>query len=107
VHETCTVAFSPAGNAERLDVAAAFAEMSSIVSLGSLPIAVVTATERVLPAGLAAAEVTRLTEAWNQGQQGWAALSTAAHIVPVDHTGHHIELEQPAVVIDEITRLLP
>jgi pimeloyl-ACP methyl ester carboxylesterase len=107
VRENCDVAFSPAGNPERLDVTAAFAEASSIVSLGSLPIAVVTATERVLPAGLAAAEVTRLTEAWNQGQQGWAALSTAAHIVPVDHTGHHIELEQPAVVIDEITRLLP
>ena len=35
------------------------------------------------------------------------ALSTAAHLVTVDHTGHHIEIDQPGVVIDEITHLLP
>jgi hypothetical protein len=27
--------------------------------------------------------------------------------VSVEHTGHHIEIDQPGVVIDEITRLLP
>jgi hypothetical protein len=70
-------------------------------------IAVITAGDRELPAGLAASEVARLTEAWNQGQQAWASLSSTAHVVTVDHTGHHIEIDQPAVVIDEITRLLP
>ena len=35
------------------------------------------------------------------------ALSTDAHLVSVEHTGHHIEIDQPGVVIDEITRLLP
>ena len=74
----CAGAFLPAGNSEHLDVAAAFAEVSEVVSLGSLPMAVVTATTRTLPAGLAAAEVARLTEAWNQGQQDWMALSAAA-----------------------------
>ena len=99
--------FLPTGNSERLDVAAAFAEVSNVVSLGSLPMAVITAVDRELPSGLAASEVARLTEAWNQGQQSWASLSSTAHVVTVDHTGHHIELDQPAVVIDEITRLLP
>ena len=99
--------FLPTGNSERLDVVAAFAEVSNVVSLGSLPMAVITAVDRELPSGLAASEVARLTEAWNQGQQSWAALSTTAHVVTVDHTGHHIEIDQPAVVIDEITRLLP
>jgi pimeloyl-ACP methyl ester carboxylesterase len=104
---TCTGAFLPTGNSEHLDVAAAFAEVSAIVSLASLPMAIVTATERELPAGLAAPEVARLTEAWNQGQQAWMALSPAAHLVSVDHTGHHIEIDQPEVVIDQITRLVP
>jgi pimeloyl-ACP methyl ester carboxylesterase len=103
---SCTGAFLPTGNSEHLDVAAAFAEVSSIVSLGSLPMAVITATDRDL-ADMTAPEVARLTEVWNQGQQNWMALSTAAHLVTVDHTGHHIELDQPDVVIDEITHLLP
>lgn len=103
----CAGAFLPAGNSEHLDVAAAFAEVSEVDSLGSLPMAILTATERTLPAGLAAAEVARLTDAWNQGQQDWMALSTSAHLVTVDDTGHHIEIDQPGVVIDEITDLLP
>jgi pimeloyl-ACP methyl ester carboxylesterase len=103
----CAGAFLPTGNSERLDVVAAFTELSSVVSLGSLPMAVITAVDRELPAGLAASEVARLTEAWNQGQQTWASLSTTSHVVTVDHTGHHIEIDQPAVVIDEIIRLLP
>ncbi len=103
----CTGAFAPTGNSEHLDVVAAFAEAAQIASLGSLPMAVITATRRELPADLAASEVERLNEAWNQGQQDWMALSTSAHLVSVDDTGHHIEIDQPGVVIDEITRLLP
>ena len=33
--------------------------------------------------------------------------STAADLVSVDHTRHDIELDQPDVVIDDISRLLP
>lgn len=107
LRSSCTGSFLPTGNSEHLDVAASFSELSGIASLGSLPMAVVTAVDRALPADLAATEVARLTEVWNQGQHDWMALSTAAHLVPVEHTGHHIEIEQPGVVIDEITRLLP
>ena len=102
----CTGAFLPTGNGEHLDVAAAFDEVSG-VSLGALPMAVVTATERELPTGLAAAEVARLTEAWNQGQLDWMSLSTNAHLVSVDDSRHHIEIDQPGVVIDQITHMLP
>jgi pimeloyl-ACP methyl ester carboxylesterase len=104
---TCTGSFAPTGNSEHLDVAVAFAEVAQIDSLGSLPMAVITATDREFPAGLAATEATRLTHVWNTGQQAWMALSRASHLVSVDHTGHHIEIDQPGVVIDEITHLLP
>jgi pimeloyl-ACP methyl ester carboxylesterase len=103
---SCTGSFLPTVNSERLDVAAAFAEVAEIDSLGSLPMAVITATDRDL-ADMTEPEVARLTEVWNQGQQDWMALSSSAHLVTVDHTGHHIELDQPEVVIDEITHLLP
>ena len=103
---SCTGAFLPTGNSERIDVAAAFAEVAEIAPFGSLPMAVITATDRDL-ADMTAPEVAHLTEVWNQGQQDWMALSTASHLVSVDHTGHHIEIDQPGVVINEITRLLP
>jgi pimeloyl-ACP methyl ester carboxylesterase len=99
--------FAPTGNSEHLDAVAAFAEAAQIGSLGSLPMAVITATHRELPADLATSEVDRLNETWNLGQQAWKALSTTAHLVTVEHTGHHIEIDQPGFVIDEITRLLP
>lgn len=99
--------FAPTGNSEHLDAVAAFAEAAQIGSLGSLPMAVITAARRELPADLATAQVDHINEAWNSGQQAWMALSTSAHLVSVEHTSHHIEIDQPAVVIDEITRLLP
>ncbi len=99
--------FAPTGNSEHLDAVAAFAEAAQIGSLGSLPMAVITAARRELSADLAASEVERLNEAWNLGQQAWMALSTDSHLVSVEHTSHHIEIDQPGVVIDEITRLLP
>jgi pimeloyl-ACP methyl ester carboxylesterase len=103
----CNGVFLPAGNSEHLDVAAAFDGVAGVVTIGSTPMTVITAAQRELPAGLAAADVARLTETWDQGQQGWQALSGHARLVLVDDTGHHIQIDQPGVVIDEITRLLP
>ncbi len=104
--DTCTAMSDPSGNPEQLDGPAAFAEVSAITSLGAVPLTVITATSRSF-GGLNAAETARLTQVWNTGQQQWAALSQPSSVVPVDDTGHHIELDQPNVVIDEITRLLP
>ena len=81
-------------------------EVAGIASLGSLPMTVITAVDRQL-ADLGATELARLTAAWNQGQQRWADLSTASQVVPVEQTGHHIELERPDVVIDAVVGLLP
>ena len=103
----CTSAFAPTGNSERLDVVAAFTEAAQISSVGPLPMSVITATRREVPADLAASQVERLNDAWNQGQQSWMALSSNARLVPVDDTGHNIQIDQPGVVIDEIIRLLP
>jgi pimeloyl-ACP methyl ester carboxylesterase len=102
----CTALSDPNRNAEHLDAFSSFTEVSGITTLGSLPMAVITAVDRQFP-GLGASELAGLTDKWNQGQQLWSGLSSAAHVVPVADTSHHIQLDQPAVVIDEITRLLP
>lgn len=106
VQAVCST-FPATENSEHVDVEAAFLGTSRIDSLGTLPIAVITATERDLPADLSTTEVARLDDVWHRGQQAWVALSPAAHLVSVDDTSHDIQIDQPTVVVDEITRLLP
>ncbi|MGD9704407.1 MAG: alpha/beta fold hydrolase [Acidimicrobiia bacterium] len=106
VRSNCAGWADPTGNVEHLDVFASFKEVAGIESLGSLPMTVITAVDRQFP-GLAAAELARLTEAWNQGQQRWSDLSSTSQVVPVEDTSHHIELDRPDVVIEAILRLLP
>ena len=105
IHSTCAGWTDPTANAEHLDVFGSFTEVAGIASLGSLPMTVITAVDRQF-ADLGATELARLTAAWNQGQQRWADLSTASHVVPVEQTGHHIELDRPDVVIDAVVGLL-
>jgi pimeloyl-ACP methyl ester carboxylesterase len=97
----------PTSNSEHLDVFAAFAAAATIRSLDSLPMSVITAVQRQLPAGLAAGEVARLTNVWDQGQQRWSQLSSGSRLVPVDDTSHDIQIDRPDVVVGEIVRLLP
>ncbi len=91
---------------EHLDVPAAFAEVAEIDSLGDVPLVVAPAAERVYP-GLGARAAAHLVDVWNDGQQRWVALSSSARLLPVEDTGHYIQLDQPAVVIDEVLALLP
>jgi pimeloyl-ACP methyl ester carboxylesterase len=95
----------PANNRERLDGPRAFAELGAIRSLGDVPMVVATAAHRSYP-DLAPGEETHIKKAWGDGQAHWVSLSTAAQLVAVDRTGHHIQLDRPDVVIDQIGELL-
>lgn len=107
VRSLCAGWSEPTSNAEHLDVVAAFADVATVTTLGALPMAVISAVDRQLPAGLATHEVDRLTDAWDRGQQRWSRLSTRSHLVPVDDSSHDIQLDHPDVVVDQIVRLLP
>ena len=91
---------------ERLDVFPAFQDVAAITSLGELPMTVMTAAHRSAN-GLSPEEHARLDAIWDEGVKGWAELSAAARIVTVADTGHAIQYEQPALVIEEIVQLLP
>lgn len=107
----CAGFADPASNAEHLDVFAAFDELDELVgdvtTLGALPISVLTAVDRELPAGIDPAQRERLTRAWDDGQRSWARMSTSSSVVTVPDTGHDIQLDHPGVVIDAIEQLLP
>ena len=104
--DRCADPAFPTDNPEQLDEAAGFAEVAAIDTLGSLPLSVVTAAEHPFP-GLDPVEATRLDDVWNQGQQHWMSLSSAAQLVTVEDTGHYIQLDRPDAVIAEIQKLLP
>jgi pimeloyl-ACP methyl ester carboxylesterase len=102
----CAVMHDPTLDPERLDTFGAFEAVAAISSLGDLPMTVVTAAHRDDPA-LPPAELARLDAAWAEGVERWAALSPSSTVVVVEHTGHHIEVDQPALVIDRVLDLLP
>ena len=58
------------------------------------------------PWGLAPSEQRRLDEEWTAGQNHWVSLSSAAQLLSVDGTGHHIEVDRPDVVNLQIDALL-
>jgi pimeloyl-ACP methyl ester carboxylesterase len=103
--ELCAVMSDPALDPERLDVFPAFDAVASIPSLGDIPMTVMTAAHRVDPA-LTPGELARLDAAWAEGVEGWAALSPASTVVTVQDTGHVIQIDQPALVIEEAAKLL-
>lgn len=103
--QLCTNISTPSSNAEHLDGVAAFDEAVDVGSLGDLPMVVMTATQH--PWGLDDAQNRRLDAAWKAGQDHWLSLSSSARLVPVGNTGHNIQMDQPAAVIEQIGRLIP
>jgi len=102
----CDLMHDPAKDAERLDVIPAFDEVARITSLGDLPMTVMTGAHRDSP-GLSTDELVRLDSVWADGQRRWSRLSAHSNIVTVEHTGHHIEIDQPGLVVDALLKLLP
>jgi pimeloyl-ACP methyl ester carboxylesterase len=105
VQQLCASLADPAKNKEHLNGPVAFREVAKIRSLGRLPLIVATDADRAY--GLAPEVEARLTEAWNRGQDRWASLSSSGKVVPVSNTSHYIQLDQPAVVIEQVQALLP
>jgi pimeloyl-ACP methyl ester carboxylesterase len=104
--QSCTMLSGPRHNAERLDAFPAFAEAGEVGSLRDLPLSVLTRDPIAYP-GMAAASQRALVRVWNDGQDHWTSLSTVAELVPVPNSGHYIQLDQPAVVIEHLLALLP
>jgi pimeloyl-ACP methyl ester carboxylesterase len=102
----CAVMHDPALDPERLDAIPAFEAVAAIESIGDVPMTVMTAAHRTDPA-LPPTELARLDAEWAKGVEGWASLSTASTVVTVEDTTHHIQRDQPALVIDAVVELLP
>lgn len=94
----------PTLDPERVDVFPAFEAVAAITSLGDLPMTVAAAAHRD-PQGITPGELARLETLWAEGMERWAGLSSSSSIVIVEDTGHHIEVDQPQLVVDELLEL--
>jgi pimeloyl-ACP methyl ester carboxylesterase len=101
----CAAISDPAKNPERLNAPAAFAEVASIQSLGDVPMTVATRADLSYP-GLPTIVNSQLAGAWTEGQAHWASLSSAAKLITIADTSHNIQIDQPAVVVDQISALV-
>jgi pimeloyl-ACP methyl ester carboxylesterase len=101
----CAAISDPGKNPERLDAPAAFADVASIESLGDIPMTVATRADLSYP-DLPTAVDAQLATAWTDGQAHWASLSSVARLITVPDTSHNIQIDQPGVVVDQISALL-
>ena len=105
--QACEMQASPSGNPVGLDGPAAFAEVASVRALGDVQLVVATAPSRGDgTAGLPAATVRLVDEAWMTGQEEWASLSTNSRLVVVPDTGHNIQDDRPETVVEQVEGLL-
>ena len=103
--QTCATLSGAGANPERLDAMRAFAQTAAIRSLGDVPMVVATRADLSHP-GLAPAADANLAHVWRAGQAHWASLSPSARLVTVADSGHYLQIDQPAAVIDAIRSLV-
>ena len=101
----CAAISDPGKNPERLNAPAAFADVASIESLGDVPMTVATRADLSYP-DLPTTVESQLAGVWTEGQAHWASLSSAAKLITVPDTSHNIQIDQPGVVVDQISALL-
>jgi pimeloyl-ACP methyl ester carboxylesterase len=101
----CAAISDPGKNPERLNAPVAFADVASIQSLGDVPMTVASRADLSYP-GLPTTVDSQLAGVWTDGQAHWASLSSAAKLITVADTSHNIQIDQPAVVVAQISALL-
>ena len=97
----------PEGNPERLDVAASGVLVAATQDLGALPLAVLTAGKPPsFPSCVPQPFVERSYEIWLELQAKLVTLSTNSIHIMATKSGHHIQRDEPDVVIDAIRQVV-
>ena len=81
--------------AEAMERAANDALLQAAPSLGDLPLIV-----------LAAGQNMEMLPFWPEAQRQQAALSTSGQLIVAEGSGHYIQWEQPALVIDAVRQVV-
>lgn len=105
--QACAMQSDPGNNVEGIAGPTAFRELAQITSLGDIPTIVDTAAQHGYAAGgMNSDTASQLEGVWSDGEVHWASLSSAAQLVTVDRTGHHIQSDRPDLVIAQVAELL-
>lgn len=77
-----------------------------LATLGDLPLIVLSRGQEDPSPALTATEVAQNAEAWQRMQAELAALSTQSQHIYAEQSGHYLQLQQPALVIDAIKQMI-
>ena len=81
-------------------------DMKKQRSYGAIPLIVLTAADEMLGSPFPPAENRAVERAWTDGHVRVAQLSSVGVHTVVPHSGHFIHIDQPAVVIDAIAKVV-
>jgi pimeloyl-ACP methyl ester carboxylesterase len=102
-----------AGNPEGIDPALSAAQARSVLSLGAIPLTVLTHAsgpwiEMLVAAfpGVPPALVARLDQAWQEQQRQLVQLSARGRLLVAHHGGHYIHLDEPELVVGAIRSMI-
>jgi pimeloyl-ACP methyl ester carboxylesterase len=70
--------------------------------LGSIPLVVLISGKNEKPPDISVAEWSRLMEEKREQKMGLAKLSTNSKVILAEQSGHHIQLDEPAIVVGAI-----
>jgi pimeloyl-ACP methyl ester carboxylesterase len=101
----------PAQNSERLLLGKSEDEVAEILDepdqvFGDLPVVVLQAPYPPPPAGLPHGYAAATVAARNDGNQEFVTESTQGTLIEVENSGHHIQDDQPEVVMDAIREVI-
>ncbi len=97
----------PAASAERIDFTMSAEQVRGARRLDDKPLVVLSHSAGALrPPGLPAELAERLEGVWRELQKDLLGLSGRSSHIVASHAGHHIELDEPQLVVDAILRVL-
>ncbi len=97
----------PSATAERIDFTMSAEQVRATDPLGDKPLVVLSHSPGALrPPGLPAELAEKLEGVWSELQRDLLGLSDRSHHVVASHAGHHIQLDEPQLVVDAILKVL-
>lgn len=91
---------------EGLDVDTLLGEVASAGRLSDLPLVVISAGRREVPAGVPPAFRGALAAAWRAGQGTLAGLSSRGRLMVAERSGHSVQHDQPALVLQAVRSVI-
>jgi pimeloyl-ACP methyl ester carboxylesterase len=97
----------PASSPEMIDFIRSAEQARSLTTLGSKPLVIVSQSSNAFaPPGISGAIWAKWRVVWGELQTDFLRLSSDSRRIVAEHAGHHVQAEEPQLVVDSILEVL-